>query len=161
MDPSQRFLQAVFAPRPAPPSAGNAAAATAAPPGATSPAHAWFCGLAAAHAAGAAAAGLGARPPLRFVSLQSDPPRAKALCRQLGVSASLSAAIVDPCSGRKLTELCGRRMQDELPAGACMRACASARPRPVPQAQPGGLVSAWGEWAGALGPREDSVSRSE
>jgi hypothetical protein len=81
--------------------------------------HSWFTDLATAHAAGAAALGQLApqHPPLRFVSLQSDSPRAKALCRRLGVSASLSAAIIDPSSGRKLMELCGRRMQAELPAG--------------------------------------------
>lgn len=84
--------------------------------GLSSSLHSWFCGLAGSYASAAAA------PPMRFLSLQSDSPRAKALCRRLGVSAGLCALLVEPGSGRKLLEVCGTKIQQQLPAGAARRA---------------------------------------
>jgi hypothetical protein len=88
-----------------------AAAATAPPPPSTSTAAAAPAG----RLAGWGAAGVS---PVRFLSLQADSARARAVCRRLGVSAGLSVVLVDAASGRRLQEVCGTRIEQELPNGA-------------------------------------------
>lgn len=82
-----------------------------------SPVHAWFKQLATQYAHSAAAASR--LSPVRFLSLQSDSPRARAVCRRLGVSAPLAVVLVDAASGRKLQEVCGAKIEQELPNGEC------------------------------------------
>ncbi|KAF8063768.1 hypothetical protein HT031_003625 [Scenedesmus sp. PABB004] len=84
--------------------------------GLDSPVHRWYTELASAYAAAPLPAGAGAAP-FRFISLQSDTPRAKALCRRLGVSECLSVLVVEPVSGRKLLEVCGTKIEADLPSG--------------------------------------------
>lgn len=81
-----------------------------------SPVHSWYLDLAAQYAAGSSNQGL-ACSPLRFLSLQSDSPRAKALCRRLGVSEGLSVLVVEPSSGKKMLEVCGTKIEQDLPPG--------------------------------------------
>eukprot|EP00878_Enallax_costatus_P029948 GHUV01032521.1.p1 GENE.GHUV01032521.1~~GHUV01032521.1.p1 ORF type:complete len:387 (+),score=105.00 GHUV01032521.1:104-1264(+) len=81
-----------------------------------SPVHHWYLDLAAQYVAGSSSKGL-ACSPLRFLSLQSDSPRAKALCRKLGVSEGLSVLIVEPSSGWKMLEVCGTKIEQDLPSG--------------------------------------------
>lgn len=84
-----------------------------------SPVHHWYQGLAAQyHSRSSSNGDKAVKSPLRFLSLQSDGPRAKALCRRLGVfDAALSAMVFDPSSGRKVLEVCGTKVEQELPAG--------------------------------------------
>lgn len=82
-----------------------------------SPVHAWFKQLATQYAHSSAAASR--LSPVRFLSLQSDSPRARAVCRRLGVSAPLAVVLVDAASGRKLQEVCGAKIEQELPNGKC------------------------------------------
>jgi hypothetical protein len=82
-----------------------------------SPVHAWYKQLAAQYAHGAAAAGR--TSPVRFLSLQCDGARARAVARRLGTSAPLAAVLVDASSGRKLQEVCGAKIEQELPNGEC------------------------------------------
>lgn len=80
-----------------------------------SPVHAWYKQLAAQYAHSAAAAGQPS--PVRFLSVQCDGARARAVARRLGVSAPLAVALVDAASGRKLQEVIGAKIQTELPNG--------------------------------------------
>lgn len=80
-----------------------------------SPVHAWYKQLAAQYAHSAAAAGQPS--PVRFLSVQSDGARARAVARRLGVSAPLAVVLVDAASGRKLQEVCGAKIEQELPNG--------------------------------------------
>lgn len=81
-----------------------------------SPVHQWYMDLAGQYVSGSSNKGL-VHSPLRFLSLQSDTPRAKALCRKLGVSECLSVLVVDPSTGRKMLEVCGTKIEQELPSG--------------------------------------------
>lgn len=83
-----------------------------------SPVHRWYVDLAQQYVSGSVSKGL-ACTPLKFLSLQSDSPRAKALCRKLGVSECLSVLVVDPSTGRKMLEVCGTKIEQELPSGVC------------------------------------------
>lgn len=78
-----------------------------------SPVHAWYKQLAAQYAHSAAAEGR--TSPVRFVALQCDP--AHAVARRLGVSSNLAVVLVDPATGRKLQEVCGTKIEQELPNG--------------------------------------------
>eukprot|EP00775_Hariotina_reticulata_P003157 gene3157-3434_t len=92
--------------------------------GSNSPLHSWYQQLAASYATA------GSRK-LRFLSLQSDSSRAKALCRRLGVSEGLSVMLVAPGTGRKVLEICGTKIEQDLPAGLLYYAdmdSAGARP---------------------------------
>lgn len=80
-----------------------------------SPVHAWYKQLAVQYAHSAAAAGQ--TSPVRFLSVQCDGARARAVARRLGVSAPLAVALVDAASGRKLQEVIGTKIQTELPNG--------------------------------------------
>lgn len=80
-----------------------------------SPVHAWYKQLAGQYAHSAAAAGQAS--PVRFLSVQSDGVRARAVARRLGVSAPLAVVLVDAASGRKLQEVCGAKIEQELPNG--------------------------------------------
>uniref|UniRef100_A0A383WFA0 Thioredoxin domain-containing protein n=1 Tax=Tetradesmus obliquus TaxID=3088 RepID=A0A383WFA0_TETOB len=71
-----------------------------------SPVHQWYQQL----------AGQYSSSRLRFLSLQSDAPRAKALCRRLGVGGPLSVLLVEPGSGRQVLQLVGNKVEAELPA---------------------------------------------
>jgi hypothetical protein len=78
-----------------------------------SPVHAWYKQLAAQYAHSAAVEGR--TSPVRFVALQCDP--AHAVARRLGVSSNLAVVLVDPATGRKLQEVCGTKIEQELPNG--------------------------------------------
>jgi hypothetical protein len=80
-----------------------------------SPVHAWYKQLAAQYAHSAASAGRAS--PVRFLSLQCDSARARAVARRLGTSAPLAAVLLDASSGRKLQEVCGAKIEQELPNG--------------------------------------------
>ncbi|WIA34509.1 hypothetical protein OEZ86_012832 [Tetradesmus obliquus] len=69
-----------------------------------SPVHQWYQQL----------AGQYSSSRLRFLSLQSDAPRAKALCRRLGVGGPLSVLLVEPGSGRQVLQLVGNKVEAEL-----------------------------------------------
>ncbi|WIA14325.1 hypothetical protein OEZ85_002855 [Tetradesmus obliquus] len=71
-----------------------------------SPVHHWYQQL----------AGRYSSSRLRFLSLQSDAPRAKALCRRLGVGGPLSVLLVEPGSGRQVLQLVGNKVEADLPA---------------------------------------------
>jgi hypothetical protein len=86
-----------------------------------SPVHAWYKQLAAQYAHSAAAAGQAS--PVRFLSVQCDGARARAVARRLGVSAPLAVVLVDAASGRKLQEVFGAKIQTELPNGGCWFEC--------------------------------------
>jgi hypothetical protein len=79
-----------------------------------SPVHDWYKQLAGQYASGSGSS------KLRFLSLQSDAPRAKALCRRLGVNAPLSVLLVEPGSGRQVLQVVGRKVEQELPSGGHM-----------------------------------------
>jgi hypothetical protein len=74
--------------------------------------HHWYKQL-----AGQYASSSGSSSKLRFLSLQSDAPRAKALCRRLGVGAPLSVLLVEPGSGRQVLQVVGTKVEQELPSG--------------------------------------------
>jgi hypothetical protein len=97
-------------------SSSSAAAAATSVPRLSSPLHNWYQQLASSYAAVAGSTS-GISSKLRFLSLQSDSPRAKALCRRLGVSEGLSVLLVAPSTGRKVLELCGTKIEQDLPAG--------------------------------------------
>ncbi|KAF6260071.1 hypothetical protein COO60DRAFT_1686219 [Scenedesmus sp. NREL 46B-D3] len=75
-----------------------------------SPVHHWYRQLAGQYAS------CGASSKLRFLSLQSDAPRAKALCRRLGVGGPLSVLLVEPTSGRQMLQVVGIKVEQELPS---------------------------------------------
>jgi hypothetical protein len=86
--------------------------------------HAWYKQLATKYAHAAAAAK--AVSPIRFLSLQSDSAPARAVCRRLGVSAGLSVVLVDAAKGRRVQEVFGTKIEQELPNGALRWWCAVA-----------------------------------
>jgi hypothetical protein len=73
--------------------------------------HHWYKQLAAQYASSSSGS------KLRFLSLQADAPRAKALCRRLGVGAPLSVLLVEPGSGRQVLQVVGTKVEQELPSG--------------------------------------------
>jgi hypothetical protein len=77
-----------------------------------SPVHHWYQQLAGKYASSGSGSG-----KLRFLSLQSDAPRAKALCRRLGVGGPLSVLLVEPGSGRQVLQLVGNKVEQYLPSG--------------------------------------------
>jgi hypothetical protein len=85
-----------------------------------SPVHAWYKQLAAQYAHSAAAAGQVS--PVRFLSVQCDGARARAVARRLGVSAPLAVVLVDAAAGRKLQEVCGAKIEQQLPNGRLLLA---------------------------------------
>jgi hypothetical protein len=99
-------------------SASSSAVAAAAGPSSSqscqlnSAVHAWYQQLAGNYASSSSSSS-----KLRFLSLQSDAPRAKALCRRLGVGGPLSVLLVEPSSGKQVLQLVGTKVEQDLPSG--------------------------------------------